>query len=106
MEKKIKLTPEEVILKRIVVDDLKFKIRAKEQENLIREQDLKDDMPNKIQRLKIRQNNAEIEKMKHEVKIHEKMLREGEQIVEELTKEDFEKFEEEKQKELNNLQEE
>jgi len=99
-EKRIKLSPQDIILKRIEIEDLKFKLRIAEQTKELRERDLKDDIPNKSQRLKIRKDGVEIERLKHEIKIYEKMLREGEQTIEEVTPEDIKSFEEERNKSM------
>lgn len=98
MEKKINLTEQDKIKKRIDVSNWELKVRNLEQENLMREKDLNEDIPNKMARLRIRENNVEIEKLKWDIKITQKMLRVGQETVEEITPKDMQKFNDERNK--------
>jgi len=97
-EQKVKLSSEDKVMKRIQLDTWELQIRALGQNNELMERDLKEDMPNKRQRLKIRQNQVEIEKLKHDCKAYAKMLREGEETVDKVTKEDITAFNVEREK--------
>lgn len=98
MEKKINLTEQDKIKKRIDVSNWELKVRNLEQENLMREKDLNEDIPNKMARLRIRENNVEIEKLKWDIKITQKMLRVGQETVEEITPKDIQTFNDERNK--------
>jgi len=92
MEKKINLSEQDKINKRLDIDQWKDALRGMEQTKELMEKDLADDMPSKRLRWQIRKNNVDIEAKKWDIKATEKMLRNGEQTIEEPTPEELKKF--------------